>query len=168
MGPSYSQDTLHISHEDSKPFGNAVAFSLGVIALPQFDLDGEHIGEVFLPAFSLDYELWYNRKFGFLFMNEYVLSSFVARDHLGDFIEREHILISAIALGYSPFDHLAGFIGFGMEIDLGNGITNNVLKMGMEYSIPIRNHWHSVLLLTGDFREYYGSASFEIGFAKEF
>ncbi len=164
----YSQEIE--SHEDleSKTMGNAVAFSLGVIALPQFDVDGQHIGEVFLPAFSLDYELWYKRKFALLVMNEYVLSSFVGKDANDVVIEREHILISAIALGYSPIEHLGGFIGYGMEIDLGNGFTYSVLKLGMEYSIPIRNNWHSVLLFTGDFRRYYGSASFEVGFAKEF
>ena len=158
----YSQE------HDPKTFSNAISGSLGLIAMPEYDYLGDHIGRKYLPAFSLDYELRYKRKFGVLFMNEYVLNSFIAEDPEGDFIDREHILITSLNIGYSPFPNFSGYAGYGFETDLTNGFSYGVTRIGCEYGIPIRNDWYSIMLLAGDFRRYYASVSFEIGFAKDF
>ena len=153
---------------EEKAVMHGIAILYGSILLPEYNDEGKAIGKALLPSLSLDYEFWWHHKVGFLFSNEFVLSSYEVQNKSGDFIKRESILISALGLTYSPIKHLGLYGGGGVEIDLATGSHFGIFRTGVEYAIPIRNNWASILAIAGDFRKQYTSISFEIGFAKGF
>ena len=165
--PEYYQPNTNHNIED-KAVMHGVAILYGSILLPEYNDHGQEIGKVLLPSISVDYEFWWHHKVGFLFSNEFVLSSYEVRSDLGEFIKRESILITAIGLTYSPIKHLGVYGGGGVEIDLLTGYNFCIFRTGVEYAIPIRNNWSTVLAISSDFRKQYTSVSFEIGFVKEF
>ena len=151
-----------------KEISHGIAILYGSILLPEYDYYGQEVGKALLPSLSLDYEIWWKNKVGILVMNEFVLNSYEVRGNDGEFFQRESILITAIGFGYSPFKNANVFAGAGCEMDLANGNSFNVFKVGSEYMIPIRNNWASVFAIAADFRKDYSSISFEIGFARHF
>ncbi len=168
---AFSQDHEHNSDSNAvegKAFSHGVAILYGSILIPEYDHHGYQIGKALLPSVSVDYEIWWHHKFGVLVMNEFVLNSYEVKTTSGEHFERESILISAIALGYSPFKYFDVFAGGGFEIDMANGKSFGIMRIGSEYAIPIKNNWVSVMALATDFRRQYTSVSFEIGFAKFF
>lgn len=153
---------------ENKNVMHGVAILYGSILIPEYNNHGDKIGNALLPSLSLDYEFWWHHKVGFLFSNEFVLSSYEVQKNSGEFIKRESILITALGFTYSPIKHLGVYGGGGLEIDLASGYNFGVFRTGVEYAIPIRNNWASILAFAGDFRKQYTSFSFEIGFAKGF
>lgn len=162
----YHSESKHQLHD--KDIIHGVAFLYGSILIPEYDVHGEAIGKVLLPSVSLDYEFWWQHKVGFLISNEFVLCSYEVQNHMGEFIKRESILISALGFTYSPFKHLGIYAGGGMEMDLQNGQNFGIMRIGAQYSVPIRHDWSSIFAVASDLRNQYTSVSFEVGFAKCF
>jgi hypothetical protein len=162
------QHPMDTTTVENKAMMHGVAILYGSILIPEYDNHGLQIGKALLPSISLDYEMWWHHKFGVLVMNEFVLNSYEVQTVDGEHFNRESILISTVALGFSPFSHFDVFAGSGFEIDLTNGKAFCVMRVGTEYALPLNHNWATVMALAGDFRQQYSSVSFEIGFAKFF
>jgi hypothetical protein len=164
LTPKSDTVSFHKGHQRS--YVHEVSLLYGSIMMPEYGHEGIKVGYAFLPSVSIDYDIWFHEKFGILLMNEFVLNSYELKAANGDFFQRESIMINAIGFGFRPIRSLDVYAGGGWETDLSNGVSFNIFRAGLEYAIPIRKNWATVLALAGDFRQNYSSVSFEIGFAK--
>tara|TARA_R110002050_G_scaffold252628_2_gene390874 strand:+ start:4337 stop:4906 length:570 start_codon:yes stop_codon:yes gene_type:complete len=159
-------DTIHFHKAHQRSLAHEITGLYGSVIFPEFDENGKEEGYAFLPSVSLDYDMWFHKKVGFLIMNEFILNSFEVRDAQGETFERESIMINVVGIGYRPVKSLDFSVGVGIETDLVNSSSNTIFRLGAEYAIPIRKHWATVLAVSADFRKHYKSGAFEIGFAR--
>ena len=67
---------------------------------------------------------------------------------------------------YEPIANLSLFLGPGGEFEKDHNFF--VFRFGVEYGIPIRNHWDVGFSASYDYKEAYGSVGFGVVFGKRF
>jgi hypothetical protein len=133
----------------------------------QLGSDGENVVRA-IPTFGLDYSRWITPKFGLGSFNDIELSTYVidVEGDDGDYLAREYAFITTICLIYSPFEDFTVYGGGGYEFEKHHNFA--VIRLGVEYEIPIRNDWDVSFGLAFDHKEVYNSLSFAVCFGKSF
>ena len=119
-----------------------------------------------VPTWALNYNFWFHHKWAVGLHNDIILQQYkIERHHDKDELIRSYpFAVKAVVL-FEPIHQLAFLTGYGKEFEL-NEILD-VVTLGVEYEIPIRNGWGTSFNLTVDWNvNHYVSMMFGIGFGK--
>jgi len=116
---------------------------------------------VFTKTVGIDYFYNFLPKWGAGFLGAYELDHYVVTDEQ---VEREDALIFTLVGMYSATRYLDLFLGGGIEVEQHDNLA--VLRMGLQYSIDVGEHWALVPKLHFDFKENYSTWSFAVSFAR--
>ncbi|MDX1685556.1 MAG: hypothetical protein R3275_09985 [Saprospiraceae bacterium] len=128
--------------------------------LPESTVEGKSI--LVLPSFGLDIEYWLGRSVGIGLHNDLELLQFeiVTDDEVT--IEREFPVLATLDVLWKPYKDLVLFGGPGMEFEPSENYL--VLRIGMEYEIPVHAHFDLSPIVFYDFRkEAYNTFSVGLG-----
>ncbi|MEP0710550.1 hypothetical protein [Algoriphagus sp.] len=121
-----------------------------------------------VPAFALDYNYWIVPKFAIGLHTDFLNENFyIETEDEGQLIERERPIAPAIMGTYKAGEHWNFGLGIGGEFAKGEDYF--VTRLGVEYTVEIRNGWGVLASLTQDFRsKAYNVTSLGLGVEKKF
>lgn len=121
---------------------------------------------VVVPTYGLNYDFWFHAKWAIGLHNDLILQQYkVERHHDEQEIIRSFPLAVKAVVLYQPIHELIFLAGYGKEFETKE--TLDVITIGVEYGIPIRNGWEANLNLLFDWNiDNYISWMFGVGFAK--
>lgn len=150
FGQEYHPETEHHDEEhDFRPHKIALVTAYGFIP-GSIDENGEEINRV-IPVLGLDYEYWFNHKFGVGLHTDLELSSYTIQDDDLDLTERHYAFVLSTVFLYEPFHGLAVYAGPGRELEKNHSF--NLLRIGADYTKTFDDGWGVGVVLYHDFKE---------------
>jgi hypothetical protein len=119
-----------------------------------------------IPTWGLNYDFWFHEKWAVGLHNDLIMQQYKVERHNG---EEETIrsfpIASKAVILFQPIPDLIFLTGYGKEFEPNE--TLDVITVGVEYGIPIRNHWEVNFNLIFDYNvNLYTSWLIGIGFSK--
>lgn len=119
-----------------------------------------------IPTFGLNYDYFFNNRWGIGFHNDVVLQQFKVERHDD---ERELIRQNPVAVcgvvSYKPHHRWTLLGGYGVELEKNENIS--LFRFGLEYGIELKNNWELGFNAEYDHKiKAYSSFMFGIGFSK--
>jgi len=144
-----------------------IAGGIGISILPAGNHDSEPVSVLAIPTLGLDFQYWFNPKFGLALKNEFEIVTYVLQDENSPELEREYPLISVLVGLYKLRKGPSIYLGGGIEYEKSKNFF--ILKAGVEYELEIGNHWDvtpEVYYFNKDFD--FGGVGLSITFGKRF
>lgn len=94
-----------------------------------------------IPSWGLDYEYWFNPKWGVGLHTDLELQTFLieVKPEEEEFLERDYPLVASLDVLYNPWKGLVLELGGGYEFEPNQGFW--LLQFGLEYEIHINKGW---------------------------
>jgi hypothetical protein len=101
-------------------------------------------------AYGLDLEYWPDASWGIGLHNDLEMESFVVVEDGQEDLERRRPIVSTLDLLVKPWKNLVLVVGPGIEMDPERNL--GLLRLGLEYEIPLPHHWDFSPVLIYDSR----------------
>lgn len=152
-------------HEEGHFYRHRIAPLMGYVFVPE-ETGSETTNSVrLIPTFGIDYEFKLHPRWALGWFNDIELSSYVIEYHSHEeALVRENAFITALCLVYSPVHRLALYAGPGYELETHQNFA--VIRVGIEYEIPIPDNWDLAFGLSWDHKEVYNSVGITVAFGK--
>ena len=119
-----------------------------------------------VPTWAVNYSFWFRPKWAIGLHNDVILQQYaIERHHNQEELTRSYpVAVKAVVL-FEPIHELVFLAGYGKEFETNE--TLDVITVGVEYGIPIRNGWGAGFNLIFDWNvDNYVSWMFGISFGK--
>ena len=143
----------HEEHHEFKPW--RIGMGIGQSYLPSGDHTSDKVKILVIPTIGLDFQYWFNQRFGLALKNEVEIISYVIDADEGNEIEREYPIISVLVAIYNLEKGPSFYLGGGIEYEKHQNFF--IAKAGIEYELEIGRHWD----VTPEF--YYFNKDFDFG-----
>lgn len=145
-------------HHDDEHGAEAHAFKHHKMALVtgygfipgSIDDDGEEITRI-IPVLGLDYEYWFNHKFGVGVHTDLELSSYTVENNDDVLTERHYAFVLSTVFLYEPLHGWAIYAGPGRELEHNHSF--NLFRIGTDYTKTFSDDWGIGIGLYHDFKE---------------
>lgn len=119
-----------------------------------------------VPTFGLNYDFFFHPKFGIGLHSDILLQQFKVEKHQDkQTLIRENPIALCGMFVYKPVHQMCVVVGYGQEFEKHENL--HMVRVGVEYEIPIRKHWEVSFDLEYDYKfNAYGSLMFGVGFSK--
>ena len=107
----------------------------------------------------MDYEYFFNHKFGIGLLNDIELSSYSVEQDNQDYLERNYAFVSALVFLYEPIIGWSLFAGPGYEFERNHGF--GLIKVGSELTKNFKDGWSVGVAASYEFKEV--NSSFSLG-----
>jgi len=120
------------------------------------------------PAWGLDYDYWFNKRWAIGLHNDIILSQFkIEKSENGSEIERSFPITSNLVGLYKPTEHFVLIAGLGREFEKNEQF--NMIDLGVEYGFEIPKEWEISINLNYENKfNAYDTWLFGIGISKKF
>lgn len=162
---SHDHREVHEVHHEFKHW--RIAGGIGISLLPAGNHESEPVSVLAIPTIGLDFQYWFNPKFGLGLKNEFEIVTYVLQDENSSELEREYPLISVLVGMYKLRNGPTFYFGGGIEYEKSKNFF--IVKAGVEYELEIGNHWDvtpEVYYFNKDFD--FGGMGLSITFGKRF
>lgn len=152
----YSQKTSDTKsdehHKEIHSFKHhKIAIVTGYGFIPDvIDEEGEKLNRV-IPVFGVDYEYWFNHKFGVGLHTDLELSSYTVVNDDQEHIARHYAFVISAVFLYEPLHNWALFAGPGRELEHDHSV--NLFRIGTDYTKTFQDNWGVGIVLLHDFKE---------------
>lgn len=152
------------SHEEHHIQHHRVALFTGYgLIQGAIDKNGQKKPKI-IPVIGLDYEYFFNHKYGIGLFTDLELSSYSVEDEHHEYIERNFAFVSALVFLYEPMIGWALFAGPGYEFEKDHGFP--LVKIGSELSKNFQDGWSIGVGASVDIKEVNSSFSFGLTVGK--
>lgn len=126
-----------------------------------------------VPTLGLDYFYTLNKRFDIGLITDLELDSYYVEDHnsTDTHFERINVLVLTPVIKYKPMHCIGIIAGGGVELEfIGKEEmeTIGVIKLGLEYEVPIKNGWELTPSFMLDLKEEYSTTALGISLGKRF
>lgn len=132
---------------------------------------GEHATGKWIPTLGLDYFYALNEHFDLGMISDIELDSYYVKEE-GEaslHYERINVLVLTPVLKYKPLHNVGLIAGGGLEMEMGEeSKTVGVIKLGLEYEVPINKGWELTPSMMADLKEEYSTVSLGLSLGKRF
>lgn len=128
---------INSEHHEFKSW--RIAGGIGISLLPAGNHDSDPVSVLAIPTLGLDFQYWFNPKFGLALKNEFEIVTYVLQDENSSELEREYPLISVLVGMYKIHNGPSFYLGGGIEYEKHKNFF--IVKAGAEYELEIGNHW---------------------------
>ena len=121
-----------------------------------------------VPAFGLNYDYFFNAKWGLGIHSDILMQQFKIENHNDhEEVVRENPIAVCGMLLFKPHHRWTLFTGYGVEVEKHENFQ--LIRVGAEYGIELPKSWELGFSLEFDFKpDAYNSLLFGIGFSKSF
>lgn len=162
---TYAQDETHEKHAKTH---DAKFHKLGLVMANSLITNSvENANETLIvPTFGFNYDYWFSHQWGIGLHSDLVLQQYkVERHHDQSVLERENPVALCAIVSYEPFPRWIFMGGYGIELERNENI--NLFRFGLEYGIPLPNHWDLGINMEYDHKiKAYSSFMFGVVFSK--
>ena len=146
----------HFQHHEIELF---TGFGL----IPQSVDEEGHNQAIAIPILGLDYEYWFNHKFGIGLSADIELASYVVEREEDVHIDREFAFLTVLVFLYEPLKGWKLFAGPGYEFE--NNESFPLLKIGTQLAKNFQDGWSAGINFSYDIKELnsYFSTGLTIG-----
>jgi len=113
-----------------------------------------------IPVLGLDYDYWFNHKFGLGLHSDLELSSYSVEKDDHDYISREYAFVSAVIFLYEPIQGWSLFGGPGYEFEQQHNFA--LFKIGTDVSKSFEQGWSVGISASYDIKEVNSSLTFGV------
>lgn len=94
-----------------------------------------------VPAFGLDYDYWFHRKWGIGIHTDLIIEDFFIESEAHDegYLERRRPFAAVATIGFKPERHLTCMVGAGNEFEPEEHLF--LIRFGMEYGYEVNEKW---------------------------
>ena len=138
-----------------------------VVANSLITNSAENINKLLIvPTFGFNYDYWWNSKWGIGLHSDIVLQQYkVERHDNQNLLARENPIALCAIVSYEPFPRWILMGGYGIELEKNENI--NLFRFGLEYGIPLKDHWELGFSIEYDHKiNTYSSIMFGVAFSK--
>ncbi len=118
-----------------------------------------------IPVMGVDYEFWFNHKFGLALINDLELASYVVEKDHEEYIDRNYAFVTSLVFLWEPVRNWALFAGPGYEFEAHHSFP--LFKIGTDISKSFEDGWSVGLAMSYDIKEVNSSLSLGITVAKK-
>ena len=119
-----------------------------------------------IPVIGVDYEYFFNHKFGLGLLNDIELSSYSVEEDHQEYITRNYAFVSAVVFLYEPIIGWALIAGPGYEFERDHSFV--LIKIGSELSKNFNDGWSVGVAAAYDIKEVNSSFSIGLTVGKRF
>lgn len=120
-----------------------------------------------VPTFGLDYTYTLNHKWTIGWFNDIELGTYtISSINNGERLIRERVFVTALVGMYKLTERFSVLMGAGLEIEHHKNF--GVLRIGMDYEVPINENWATGFGMTYDYKEDYSALGFGVSFGRSF
>jgi hypothetical protein len=119
-----------------------------------------------VPTFGLNYDYFFTSKWGAGLHTDIILQQFAVEKHDGtEILIRENPVAICGIIIFKPTHHWSIIGGYGVEYE--NHDSFQIIRIGLEYEVPIQNNWEINFTSEYDIKySAYSSLVIGVGFAK--
>lgn len=163
--PIFSQSHNEENNHEIKHFRVAVA--IGHAYIPKAKSENSTV--VVIPTFGLDFQYWFNHKWGIALKSDLEIATYRIEDNNNtDELVREYPFIVALPVLFSPWgNHFTFILGPGIEFEGHNNFS--VFRIGVGSEFEFGNHWDFAPEIIYDLKDgHINSLTLAIGIGKRF
>jgi len=125
-------------------------------------------GILIVPTFGFNYDYFFGERWGLGLHTDILLQQYKVEKHGGhEEILRENPVGLAGMVLFKPNHRMILMAGYGIEVEKHENFQ--MIRVGVEYGIPLPKHWELGFSLEFDYKiKTYSSLMFGIGFSKMF
>lgn len=154
----------HTAYDDEHFQHHVIALFTGYGLIPgAVDEEGNDKMKI-IPVIGLDYEYFFNHKFGIGSLNDLELSDYRVEQDDQTYLERNYAFVSALVFLYEPMIGWSLFAGPGYEFERDHGF--GLIKVGSELMKNFEDGWSVGVAASYDFKEINSSFSMGITVGK--
>jgi hypothetical protein len=142
-----------------------------ILQLLGFQLFGQHEQAeghslLLVPVFGFNYDYFFHNSWGIGLHNDLVLQQYkVEKHHDSEELVRENPVAICGIISYKPHHRWTLLGGYGVELEKNENI--NLFRFGLEYGIPLKDHWELGFNIEYDYKiKAYSSILFGVVFSK--
>ena len=144
-----------------------IAIIIGHTHIPKGVSGSENQSNLIVPSWGLNYEFWFNERWGIGSHNDMEISTYSIETDDGIMVERSRPLIMSLVGLFKPNHHLGFLLGFGREFETHENFY--VIRAGIELEFEISNNWDLSPGLIYDLKEdIYDSWTIGVAIGKRF
>ncbi len=144
-----------------------IAANLGHTYIPSATF-GNDRDFVAIPVLGLDFQYWFNPKWGLALKNDIEIANYVVDDKENGAVIRNNPVIMALPVLFSPWDNQFTFI-LGPGIELESHENFFVFRAGVGSEFEVGNHWDFAPEIIYDLKDgHINSLTIAIGVGKKF
>ena len=131
-------------------------------------LSEQNNGILIVPTFGLNYDYFFNPKWGLGLHTDILLQQFKIEKHgeQGEIVRENPVGIAGMLL-FKPHHRWTLMAGYGVELEKHESFQ--MIRTGVEYGIELPKHWELGFSLEFDYKiKTYSSFMFGIGFSRLF
>lgn len=161
----FSQEGEHESNPENEDFYQHRLAVFSGVALIQgaINEEGESVARP-IPVFGLDYEFFFNPKYGVGLFNDLEIANYVIPFEENDFLKRQYAFVTSAVFLYEPVLGITLFTGPGYEIETHKSFP--VWKLGTELSKSFDGGWSAGIAISFDFKEVNSALSLGLTIVK--
>lgn len=125
---------------------------------------GNQYTEILVPTIGVNYQFNVSRKWSIGVHSDLEISSYSIIESDQQLLERELAFIISFVGIYEFVSNWSVLAGYGMEFETHQNLQ--VIRLGTEYEVHIRNDWDVSFGLIYDYKQKYSSFAFTISFGK--
>ena len=110
-----------------------------------------------IPVIGLDYEYFFNHKWGIGLFNDLEIANYVIPFEENDVLKREYAFVTALVGLYEPIQGLTFFAGPGYEFETHKNFA--LIKVGLEVAKTFDDGWSAGFATSFDFKEVNSALS---------
>lgn len=132
---------------------------------------GEHATGKWIPTLGLDYFYTLNKSFDIGLISDIELDSYYVKEEgeISTHYERVNVLVVTPVLKFKPLHNIGIVAGGGIEMEFAEETkTVGVVKLGLEYEVPIKKGWELSPGIVADLKEKYSTISLGLSLGKRF
>ncbi len=153
---------VNMAGQEQKEQKHVLGAAFGFTFVPLGDqLQDTDARGVFTPTVGIDYFYKFHPRWGAGFLGALELDHYVVTD---DEVERENAIILTLVGMYRATKYLDLFLGGGIEVEQHDNLA--VLRLGLQYSIDMGEHWALIPKFHFDFKENYNAWSLALTIAR--
>lgn len=162
---AFSQHEAHDQHEEVHPstYHKLSLVMANSLITNSVDRNNEIL---IVPTFGVNYDYWFQRKWAIGLHTDLVLQQYKVELHHDErILERENPVALCAMVSYQIIPRWAIMGGYGIELERNENI--NLFRFGLEYGIPLKDHWELAFTLEYDHKiKAYSSVMFGVVFSK--
>lgn len=135
--PNKHMNETETDHHEFKHW--RIAGGIGHSYLPAGNYESEEVSVLVIPTVGLDFQYWFNAKFGLALKNELEIISYVLEQGNSNELKREYPLISVLVGMYKLHNGASFYLGGGIEYEKHHNFF--IAKAGIEYELELGRHW---------------------------
>ena len=132
-----SDNHVEPEHHDFKHW--RIAGGIGHSFLPAGNHTSDEVSVLVIPTIGIDFQYWFNQKFGLALKNELEIISYVLDKGNTNELKREYPLISVLVAMYKLHNGPSFYLGGGIEYEKNHNFF--IGKAGIEYELELGRHW---------------------------